>query len=200
MKRDHYHYGDLRGDLVDTTISLLEERGVQAFSMAEASRRLGVAASAPYRHFPDRDALLRPAAAVRASRLLSERLARDASAGTPTQQLADVTRAYIYFAAEQRTLFQFLISSGFEKSRYPDVEHAAHGIEVAFMTPARSLASDEAAAQLLVSAIVAAAHGYAVLMVGDANLDPARVAFTAGQAVRSTRALIAGLDIVTGET
>ena len=35
MKRDHYHYGDLRGDPGDTTISLLEERGVQAFSMAK---------------------------------------------------------------------------------------------------------------------------------------------------------------------
>ena len=79
------------------------------------------------------------------------------------------------------------------------------GLRGAVATAQKSAASDalhfavNTRVEQLVSAIVAAAHGYAVLMVGDANLDPARVAFTAEQAVRSTLALIAGLDIVTGE-
>ncbi|MQA86530.1 MAG: TetR family transcriptional regulator [Streptosporangiales bacterium] len=72
-KRSRYHHGDLRAALIDTAIELLRERGVQGFSLAEASRRLGVAAAAPYRHFADREELL-AAVAVRASEALVERL------------------------------------------------------------------------------------------------------------------------------
>ena len=68
-RRRRYHHGDLRQALIETAIEMLGERGAEAFSMAEASRRLGVAASAPYRHFADRDALL-AAVALRAADLL----------------------------------------------------------------------------------------------------------------------------------
>ena len=57
-KGGRYHHGDLRAALVDTAIELIGEHGVQGFSLAEASRRLGVAASAPYAHFADRADLL----------------------------------------------------------------------------------------------------------------------------------------------
>jgi AcrR family transcriptional regulator len=64
-KGGRYHHGDLRTALIDTAIELIGERGVRGFSLAEASRRLGVAVSAPYAHFADRDDLL-AAVAVRA--------------------------------------------------------------------------------------------------------------------------------------
>ena len=41
--RGRYHHGDLREALIQTAVELLGERGAHAFSMAEASRRLGVA-------------------------------------------------------------------------------------------------------------------------------------------------------------
>ena len=64
MSRRAYHHGDLRTALVDATLELMAENGVQGFSVAEAARRTGVSISAPYRHFADRDQLL-AAAAVR---------------------------------------------------------------------------------------------------------------------------------------
>ncbi|HEX4291130.1 MAG TPA: helix-turn-helix domain-containing protein, partial [Trebonia sp.] len=57
-KGSRYHHGDLRPALVDAAIDVIAERGVRDFSMAEASRRLGVTTAAPYRHFADRDELL----------------------------------------------------------------------------------------------------------------------------------------------
>ena len=80
--RGRYHHGGLPDALVETAIALIGERGTAAFSMAEASRRLGVAVSAPYRHFADRDALL-AAVAVRAAGLLGEMLGRQATSGSP---------------------------------------------------------------------------------------------------------------------
>ena len=53
-----YHHGDLRAALIDTAIEIIGERGVRGFSLAEASRRLGVASSAPYAHFAGRDEFL----------------------------------------------------------------------------------------------------------------------------------------------
>src|ERR1022692_5263724 len=57
-KGGRYHHGDLRAALVGTAIEVIGEGGVRGFSLAEASRRLGVAVSAPYAHFVDRDDLL----------------------------------------------------------------------------------------------------------------------------------------------
>jgi len=94
-KRGRYHHGDLRQALIETAIEMLGERGAEAFSMAEASRRLGVAASAPYRHFADRDALL-AAVAVRAAGLL-------AAAGRSGESLGFITirTAYPYQTLQQ---------------------------------------------------------------------------------------------------
>lgn len=57
-KGARFFHGDLGAALVDTAIEIIGERGVRGFSLAEASRRLGVAVSAPYAHFASRDDLL----------------------------------------------------------------------------------------------------------------------------------------------
>jgi len=191
--RGRYHHGDLRDALIETTIVLLGEHGPAAFSMAEASRRLGVAASAPYRHFADRDALL-AAVAVRAAGLLGEMLGRQAASGSPEQRLAAAAQAYVRFAHEQRALFQALAGSGLDKDRHPEIARAAQPVGTAFLSPAAELTGgDQAAAARLVSAIVATAHGHATLMLDGAfgSGHPAADA-AAGQAAAAALALIAG--------
>jgi AcrR family transcriptional regulator len=198
-RRGRYHHGDLRAALIETTIELLGEHGIQAFSMAEASRRLGVAVAAPYRHFADRDALL-AAVAVRAAELLGQRLSDEAASGRPAQRLAAAARAYVRFAWDQRPLFQALVGSGLDKSRHPEIGRAAHEIGRAFQAPAAGLVNgDEAAAARLTSAIVATAHGHAVLML-DGTFGSGRGAAEAAaqQAAAATLALIAGRESLTG--
>ena len=192
-RRGRYHHGDLRDALVETAVVLLGERGPAAFSMAEASRRLGVAPSAPYRHFADRDALL-AAVAVRAAGLLSDLLDRQAASGTPEQRLAAAAQAYVRFADEHRPLFQALAGSGLDKDLHPEIARAAQAIGTAFLSPAAELAGgDQAATARLVSAIVATAHGHAMLML-DGAFGPGRPAAdtAAGQAAAATLALITG--------
>jgi AcrR family transcriptional regulator len=191
--RGRYHHGDLPEALIDTAIELLNERGAAAFSMAEASRRLGVAASAPYRHFADRDALL-AAVAVRAAGLLSERLGDEAGSGPAEQRLATAAAAYVRFAGEQRALFQALAGSGLDKDRHPEIAHAAQPISAAFLSPALELASDDqGAAARLVSAVVATAHGHAMLLLdGSFGSGQAAAEAAAQLAATAALALIAG--------
>nr|MDT0665800.1 helix-turn-helix domain-containing protein [Micromonospora sp. DSM 115978] len=110
--RGRYHHGDLRAALVDTAVELIGEHGVHGFSLAQASRRIGVTVSAPYRHFTDRDELI-AAVAVRACDVLTEALqAAVASQHDPARQLAAVAAAYVRFAADRRPLFEALFSAG----------------------------------------------------------------------------------------
>ena len=197
-RRGRYHHGDLRDALVETAIVLLGERGAASFSLAEASRRLGVAPSAPYRHFADRDALL-AAVAVRAAGLLSERLGQQAASGSPRQRLAAAAGAYVRFADEERALFQALAGAGLDKDRHPEIGRAAQPIGALFLSAAADLAGgDQAAAARLVSAIVATAHGHATLML-DGTFGSGREGAEAAarQAAAAALALIAGREALT---
>jgi AcrR family transcriptional regulator len=197
-RRGRYHHGDLREALIQTAVELLGERGAEAFSMAEASRRLGVAVSAPYRHFADRDALL-AAVALRAAGLLAEQLDRTAASGTPAQRLAAAAQAYVRFADDQRPLFQALAGSGLGKDGHPEIARAAQAIGAVFLSPAAELASgDETAAARLTSAIVATAHGHAMLILdGTFGSGHHAAEAAAEQAAAATLALISGRDSLT---
>lgn len=53
-----YHHGDLRRALIEAAIELVEDNGLSGLSLREAARRVGVSSGAPYRHFPNKDALV----------------------------------------------------------------------------------------------------------------------------------------------
>jgi AcrR family transcriptional regulator len=126
-KAGPYHHGDLRAALIDTAIELISERGVRNFSMAEASRRLGVAASAPYAHFADRDALL-AAVKVHAYELLAAELPGIRELPDPARRLAALIRVYVRFAATRRPLFEVIYQAGLDKTCYPQIEAAERPI------------------------------------------------------------------------
>jgi AcrR family transcriptional regulator len=198
-ERGRYHHGDLRAALIETAIELIAERGVHNFSLAEASRRLGVAVSAPYAHFADRDELL-AAISVHALELfhaeLEPKLARSP---TPGDRLAATARAYVRFAAAQRPLFQTLFDARFDKDRHPEVEAAERPIEAAFLESVRALspAGDEATAEPLAAAVEATAHGHAMLLLdGRFGRGTRGVERAADNAARATHALVGGRDLL----
>ena len=191
-KRGRYHHGDLAAALVDAAIEVIGERGVRAFSMAEASRRLGVAVSAPYAHFADRDDLL-AAVAVRAYQEFYAAVVPRAEAGlAPADRLAAMAQGYVRFAATQRPLFEVLYQAGLDKAGHPEIEAAAQPIDDAFMTCVNAISGGPGpAAEELAWALEATAHGYAMLLLDSGQQrSAAEVERTAEQAGRAARALI----------
>jgi AcrR family transcriptional regulator len=164
-KKERYHHGDLRAALIDTAVELIAERGVAGFSLAEASRRLGVAASAPYRHFADRDELL-VAAGVRACEtLLAVVAAEDTGGGTPAERLVAAARGYVRFAADHRPLFETVFGSNLDRARHPELERASQPLKDTFATAALALSDgDPGAAAALAAAVGTTAHGHAVML------------------------------------
>jgi AcrR family transcriptional regulator len=58
MEKRSYHHGDLRQALIEAGLTLLDVRAADALSLREVARAVGVSATAVYRHFPDKGALL----------------------------------------------------------------------------------------------------------------------------------------------
>ncbi|MFJ4184067.1 TetR/AcrR family transcriptional regulator [Kitasatospora sp. NPDC089509] len=104
-----YHHGDLRAACVRAARELLEEDGSAALSLRAVARRAGVSATAPYRHFADRDALL-SAVAAQGCRELGERLVAAHPAPRAPEDLAAVAAAYVRFAVERPALFRVMFA------------------------------------------------------------------------------------------
>ncbi len=60
--KERYHHGDLAKALVREATRVVEAHGHAAVSVREVARAVGVSAAAPFRHFADRDDLLRAVA------------------------------------------------------------------------------------------------------------------------------------------
>ena len=193
-KGDRYHHGDLRAALIDTAVELIGERGVRGFSLAEASRRLGVAVSAPYAHFADRDDLL-AAVAVRAFELFRAFLLPEMDKfADPADRLAGMARGYVRFAAHHRPLFEVLYEAGLDKARHPEIEAAEEQLNDAFLDTVRALADgDDTRAEDLATAVEATARGYAMLLLDDGpDQESGVVELAAERTARAVLALIEG--------
>jgi AcrR family transcriptional regulator len=160
-------------------VELIAERGVRDFSLAEASRRLGVTVAAPYRHFADRDELL-AAVAVRALGTLEAALAAEVTGGDPPERrLAAIAGGYVRFATAHRPLFETLLRSGIDKDRFPEVRRAAEPMESLFTSCVLTVCGDDpGVAAVLAGAVLATAHGYATLLLdgtagGGVEVSPA---------------------------
>jgi AcrR family transcriptional regulator len=193
-KGGRYHHGDLRAALIDTAVELIGERGVREFSLAEASRRLGVAVSAPYAHFADREDLL-AAVAVRAYEIFAGALLPEmAKFANYADRMAAMARGYIRFAAYHRPLFEVLYEAGLDKVRHPEIEAAEQPLNDAFLDTVRTLADgDETRAEDLATAMEATARGYAMLLLDDGpDPDPEAVELAAERTARAILALVEG--------
>lgn len=192
--RAGYHHGDLRSALIDAAVELIAERGVSGFSLAEAGRRVGVSAGAPYRHFAEREALL-AAVAVRAFTEFGALVVGAVLPELPpTRRLAALGAAYVRFAGENRALFESVFAAGVDKSRYPEVHAAEAPLDEVMMGAVTALCpSDPEAAEELAKALVATMHGFAMMLLDGEFVhadDP--VSAASAKAARAVTAMIAG--------
>jgi AcrR family transcriptional regulator len=185
--------------LLDVSLQLIAEHGPRGFSVAEASRRAGVSAAAPYRHFADREALLAAVAVRSYTALSSVLLTAQGSVPDPSEQLVRVSAAYVRFAVQEPSSFAVLFGSGIDKAAHPDLAEAAQGTVAAFVDPARRIVTgrDDAAALALATSLAATAHGFASLLADGALGPPAEsVDHVVEQVERTVRAVLRGRRVL----
>jgi AcrR family transcriptional regulator len=105
-----YHHGDLRAALIEAGLELLRQRDADDIGLREVARHVGVSATAIYRHFPDKDALLGALAHEGMEKLAAIQQAAGAKAGGGPDGFRATGAAYVKFAVENPALFRLVFS------------------------------------------------------------------------------------------
>jgi AcrR family transcriptional regulator len=108
-----YHHGNLRSELIEAGMQLARDGGPDAVVLREVSRRAGVSHNAAYRHFADRDSLLK-AICDRCMRSLAQLMERRIAEVGPARRGPAAARArlratggaYVEFALTEPGLFR----------------------------------------------------------------------------------------------
>src|SRR5271168_4580796 len=111
MAERPYHHGNLRTALLAQAARTVRECGVQAVSLRELARDVGVSHGAPRRHFPDRQALLDALAEAGFARLGAElQSAIDGAGGDFPSRLLATATTYVRFATRDPALLELMFA------------------------------------------------------------------------------------------
>ena len=155
---------DLRQKVLQASLALIEEGGLDRLSMREVARKSGVSHQAPYYYFGDREAILAAIAGEGFSKLGR---AVDRARSDPAKALEAIGRAYVGFALRHPAYFQAMFrADAVPLDRYPDVrklEDEAFGKLVEEI--GKAFPDQSSAARLTISiACWAMVHGLATLI------------------------------------
>ena len=190
-----YHHGDLRAACVSAARELLEEDGGAALSLRAVAKRAGVSATAPYRHFADRDALV-SAVAAEGYRELAEHLARAHPSPETPDDLAEIAIAYVHFALEHPALFRAMFAEPCDPAH--EERAAATAAIRAYVHGLVRAVFPEAEPEALSTAVWSLVHGLAFLYL-DGKLDATDPEELAGRIRSTVRAMLtAGASVERG--
>lgn len=174
-----YHHGDLRRALVTAATELAATGGAENVTLREVARRVGVSASAAYRHFPNREGLLAQVASEAREALARRMIAAaeaagarmegvEGSKGVPVDRFRATGRAYIEFALDEPGLFEVAFRACPPNLYVPDdpSPYAVLSEKLDALSDAALLAVARQGAEV---AAWVAVHGAAVLL-GDGML------------------------------
>ena len=120
--RSTYHHGHLRPALIDAARALLDAGGLEAVGLRETARRVGVSATATYRHFLDKDSLL-AAVAAEGFREFAKALSDSVQGGAPFSAMG---KAYVEFALAHPGLFRLMFGPLIrDREKFPDLAEAS---------------------------------------------------------------------------
>ena len=108
MTISNYHHGDLANAVIDAGLRRVRQRGLDAVSGRELAGVVGVAPSAIYRHFADKDQLraaIAQAAREQLARSMSQPKARKLTKASAYARFRAIGEAYIEFALSEPRLY-----------------------------------------------------------------------------------------------
>ncbi len=161
---------DAKKKLIDQSVHLIAEQGLEGLSFREMARRAGVSHQTPYYHFTNREGIL-TAIALEGFLLLDAGLVRArANAGKRSSQeiLRDVLRAYITCALEHPVHFRVMFRPELARRRRNSELHGQamqtfrHLVDSVSDCHPRAVANDRSLVAIA-DALWAGAHGIATL-------------------------------------
>jgi AcrR family transcriptional regulator len=153
-----YHHGDLRNTLRDAARAILEEEGLSGLSLRAVARRAGVSHAAPYRHFPNHEALLVELVTEGFAELRQSIVAAVAGPAQEIDRITAIGAAYMRFVARRPAVARLMFGTQIpNRESHPELAAAADSvgeeISAALINPALGIA------------VWSAVHGLAMLVL-----------------------------------
>ncbi len=171
-----YHHGDLRSAALDMGMRRIEEQDRPDLGLRALARDLGVSATALYRHFPNKDALLDALALEAVDRLGMNQAKAAMAAGGGRDGFLEVGITYVEWAVENPALVRLIFSRvgkvDFTDSSPGEMGEAFHQLRtgIAAMIPESMSEEQHATAALHAWSLV---HGLTMLILdGQIEYDP----------------------------
>jgi AcrR family transcriptional regulator len=126
-KTKSYHHGNLREELLNISVTILQDEGVDAITMREIARRIGVSHSAAYRHFKDKDTLL-SAIAQQGYEELTQRLREvyDTDDVPAAERFRQIGITYVVHAVTNPARYRLMYGSdAVDRNTNPELRKAA---------------------------------------------------------------------------
>lgn len=162
--------GHLRADILAGAGQLLDETGRDAaVTLRAVARRVGIATTSIYDHFPDRDAILAALVQQGFAELSSDVDAAHRATVDPVARLRAGCKAYLDFATRRPQRYRLMLGPAYHP-RGPGGYSATAGarsldlLVASIADCAATGGSDSRDPQLDASAVLVALHGYAVLL------------------------------------
>jgi len=110
LETPKYHHGDLRRAVMNGALELARSSGIEALSLREIARKIGVSTAAPYHHFKDRQSLLMDLAIEGYEKLLQTMQQACAAAPDPKHEIQAAALAYLHFGREHRAEYAIMFA------------------------------------------------------------------------------------------
>jgi AcrR family transcriptional regulator len=122
MKSKTYHHGNLKEALIVAGLEILSEHGIEGLSLRKVAKKIGVSHTAPYNHFPDKQALLAAISTAGHEQLYRKLLDMfEKSKDDPATIIPEIAWAYLQFALDNPAKFKLMFSGAREEERnHPD--------------------------------------------------------------------------------
>lgn len=124
-----YHHGDLRRTIIETAMEMLRDEQNWQFTLREIARRADVSHAAPYKHFPDKAALLAELALIGFDKLREALTTASSSQTTsPHSTMLQMAQAYVAFGVENPALYRLMFSAEANHSANVHLSDRALGV------------------------------------------------------------------------
>lgn len=110
MKKETYHHGDLKRDLIEKGLNIVNTQGASALTMRKVATECNVSATAAYKHFKNKDELLE---AIRLTILkdFADYLSMCLACSDPARSMLEIGKGYVRYMTEHKEYYDFMFCS-----------------------------------------------------------------------------------------
>lgn len=173
MNREHYHHGDLKKEIIQKGMQLLNEVGYESFSLRKVAIMCGVSHAAPYKHFKNKEELIDAIVEeVSDSFIIALKEAVLMYPDDPENQIIEQGKCYVKFMVENPDYMRFSFinpnnkatSTGHKSDYCTDPCQVFKNSAIHYLEYLKANPKDQAVDILTMWSIV---HGYSMLLVNN---------------------------------